>query len=184
MDTFGFVTLSSKVCECADLLVRTCECVCTNSYTQSILLGIGSCFKIALHLEAHMHLLSFYNLPVTQQNTNLLSTMCSTKHLITEKGPLYPTEVIGGWRVPLDEGINTAKWHSNCPFHYKTSQFPAISRLVELWWTVVHRPPCVPYPSEPPIWDHAQGFGPPAVGGKWSVNHVIAGLQHVCLLTT
>lgn len=45
-----------------------------------------------------MHLLSFYNLPVTQQNTNLLSTMCSTKHLITDKGP---TEVIGRWKEPL-----------------------------------------------------------------------------------
>ena len=56
-----------------------------------------------------MHLLSFYNLPVTQQSTNLMSTMCSTKHLIIEKGLLYPTEVIGGWEDPLDEGINTAK---------------------------------------------------------------------------
>lgn len=44
--------------------------------------------------------------------------MCSTKHLITEKGPLYPTEVIGGWEEPLDEGINTAKWQADFFFFF------------------------------------------------------------------
>lgn len=56
--------------------------------------------------------------------------MCSTKHLIIEKGLLYPTEVIGGWEDPLDEGINTAKW---LPFQDQTSQRPAISRCIKLW---------------------------------------------------
>lgn len=46
--------------------------------------------------------------------------MCSTKHLITEKDPLCPTEVMGGWEEPLEEGVNTAKWQSDYPFHDKT----------------------------------------------------------------
>lgn len=77
-----------------------------------------------------MHLLSFYNLPVTQQRTNLLSTMCSTKHLITEKGPLYPTEVIGGWEDALDEGINTVKWLSLSRQNQSTACFFQIHKTV------------------------------------------------------
>lgn len=56
-----------------------------------------------------MHVLSLNNLPVTQRSTDLLSTMCSAKHLITENSPLHPTEVMGGLDKSLDEEINTAQ---------------------------------------------------------------------------
>lgn len=107
------------------------ECtICTCAFP--IIVGNSLEFQnSALHLKAPMHLLSFYNLPVTQQSTNLSSTMCSTKHLITEKGPLYPTEVIGGRREPLDDGVYTEKWQWLSCFWKKNSQLPA-SRFTQL----------------------------------------------------
>lgn len=94
-----------------------CAFVCAHMH--SILPWISLRFQnSAPHLEAPMHLLSFYNLPVTQQSANLLSTMCSTNHLITEKR-LFVSHWGNGWVG------GTFRWRNQ---HCKVTEWLSLSR--------------------------------------------------------